>query len=193
MVKVYVTSNVVFENESLDIAVVELQTSGGQSLPGPLTLSQNSLLVEQFTFIGHPGGEYKQLNPIDGFVTFPADQKRYAVQLSQRIRGTDGYIGIDNEDRILFNCSFKEGASGSPGIVVVGGIPVVITVLLQGYPDWFYDSTVDRSDKDQLEKTNILEQGVKMERLYKLFHDHVPSNVCEDIFRANVGVPMDDE
>ena len=190
--KVYLTSNVVFRNEGLDIAIVELRTLRGQTLPGPLTLHKNTLLVDQFTFVGHPGGEIKQLNPIDGFVGLTDDQKKKAVEFSHRFAGTDGFDGIDNPGRILFHCSFQKGGSGAPGLVVVGSIPVVITVLLHGYPDWFYDPKVDKRIKDTVHNHNKIEQGVLMESLYQLLHSEAP-DVCEDIFRGNVGTPMDEE
>ena len=192
MEKVYLTSNVVFRNESLDIAIVELQTLGSQALPEPLTLCKNTLLEDQFTFVGHPGGEVKQLNPIDGFVEIPDEQKKDAVKVSHILTGRNGYDGIDNPGRILFNCSFQKGGSGSPGLVVVANIPVVITVLLRGYPDWFYDSKVDKRIKDKVETRNKIEQGVLMESLHQLLHKESPK-LCEDIFRANVGMPMDVE
>ena len=194
MEKAYLTSNVVFRNESLDIAIVKLRTLGSQALPEPLTLCKNTLLhvEDQFTFVGHPGGEIKQLNSIDGFVQLTNEQKKKAVKFSHQVTGTDGFDGIDNPERILFHCSFQKGGSGSPGLVVVGNIPVVITVLLHGYPDWFYDSKVDKRIKDTVHNHNKIEQGVLMESLYQLFHKESPK-LCEDIFRANVGIPMDVE
>ena len=196
--KVYLTSRVVFSNKALDIAIVELQSSGGQSIPGPLTLSPNTLLEHQFFFVGHPGGEFKQLNPIDGFVKFTKGQMEIAVQFSQKVNpynsvlGTNGYEGIDNPDRILFNCSFQKGGSGSPGLAVVGSEPVVTTVLLHGYPDWFYEPTVAQHKKNEILPGNKLEQGVKMESLHELLQVEAPG-VFKDIFRGNVGTPMDEE
>ena len=190
--KINLSSNVVFKNESLDIAIVELQSTGGQSIPVPLTLSPNTLLEDLFTFVGHPGGEFKQLNPIDGFVTLTNDQKKKAVEFSHRVAGANGFGGIDNQGRILFHCSFQKGGSGSPGLVVVGTKAVVITVLLHGYPDWFYDPKVDKRIKDTVHNHNKIEQGVLMESLYKALHAGVHRDVFDDIFRGNVGTPMDE-
>ena len=192
MKKVYLTSAVVFSNESLDIAIVQLKKPpGSQTLPEPLTLCKETLPEDQFTFVGHPGGEVKQLNPINGFVEITNEQKKEAVIFSHKATGTDGYDGIDNPRRILFHCSFQKGGSGSPGLVVVDDIPVVITVLLHGYPDWFYDSKVDKRIKDTVHNHNKIEQGVLMESLYELLHES--PELCKDIFRANVGIPMDVE
>ena len=64
--KVYFTSNVMFKIEKLDIAIVELKESEGQTLPVPLTVSPNTLTGtrSRFTFVGHPGGEFKSWNVI---------------------------------------------------------------------------------------------------------------------------------
>ena len=192
--KVYFTSNVMFENEKLDVAIVELQESEGQTLPVPLTVSPNTLTGTRprFTFVGHPGGEFKQLNPVDGFVEVDNYQKETASTWSNIVAKTDGYEGIDNPGRILFHCSFQKGGSGSPGIAVVGNTPVVVTVLLHGYPDWFYDPNFDKRIKDTVHNQQRIEQGVLMESLHQLLLAEAP-DICKDIFRTNVGTPMDVE
>ena len=78
------------------------------------------------------------------------------------------------------------------GIAVVGNTPMVVTVLLHGYPDWFYDPNFDKRIKDTVQNQQRIEKGVLMESLHQLFLAEVP-DICKDIFRTNVGTPMDVE
>ena len=177
--KFYLTSNVVFEDEVLDIAVVELKP--GPELPPPFRNFAQPQPGSKFTFVGHPFGEPKQLNQVDGLLAVSEHDKQEAVVWSRRVAGIDGFAGLDTPGRILFHCSFKKGGSGSPGIAVVGEQAVVVTVLLHGYPDWFYDPNFDQNIKNNVGNQQRIEQGVSMRDLYFKMQD-VNADLRDAIF-----------
>lgn len=79
-----------------------------------------------------------------------------------------------NKDRILFNCCASEGASGSPGIVIENDEVVVVTVLLRGYPSWYYDPK--HSDiRSRFPKDICIEQGANMDSVSRRIAHKNPS------------------
>ena len=106
--------------------------------------------------------------------------------------GTNGYLGIGCEGRILFHCSFERGGSGSPGIAIVGNRATAVTVLLCGYPGWFYEPEVDQNIKITVPNNYRIEQGIRMEYLYRKMLEKV-SDICIDIFGPIQSIPMDVE
>ena len=167
--KFYLTSNVVFEDEVLDIAVVELKP--GPELPPPFRNFSQPQPGSKSTFVGHPSGEPKQLNQVDGLSAVNEPIKEEAVEWSSRLARYDGFAGMDAPGRILFTCSFQKGGSGSPGIALIGEQAVVVTVLLHGYPDWFYDPNFDQNIKNSIGNQQRIEQGVSMKDLYFRMRD----------------------
>ena len=178
--KFYLTSNVVFDDEELDIAVVELKPAQ-QPFPLPFPNFAQAQPNSKFTFVGHPFGEPKQLNQVEGLEAVSPETKEEAVAWSREVAGIDGFAGIDTPGRILFHCSFQKGGSGSPGIAMVGQQAVVVTVLLHGYPEWVYDPNFSQEIKNRVENKQRIEQGVSMMDLYLKMHA-VNSDLCYAIF-----------
>lgn len=182
--KFHLSSNVVFEDDVLDIAVVELK-AGAHEFPPPFCNFAQAQPNIKFKFVGHPFGEPKQLNEVDGLLAVSPETKEEAVTWSRQVAGLDGFAGMEIPGRVLFHCSFQKGGSGSPGIAVVEGQAVVVTVLLHGYPDWFYDPNFDQDIKNRVANQQRIEQGVSMMDLYLKMHA-VNRDLCYAIFdRAN--------
>ena len=79
------TSNVVFEDGYLDIAIIELGKD--QEYPTKLAVSRKTFTESSFTFVGHTNGKPKQLNPVEGFVEIDDEQIRSAMDWSQNYAG----------------------------------------------------------------------------------------------------------
>ena len=172
-----------FEDEVLDIAVVELKAA--REFPPPFRNFGQAQPNSKFTFVGHPFGEPKQMNQVDGLSAVSTETKAEAVAWSREVASYDGFAGMETSGRIMFHCSFQKGGSGSPGIAVVGEQAVVVTVLLHGYPDWFYDPNFDQDIKNRVANQQRIEQGVSMIDLHYKIHE-VNSDLCNEIFaRAN--------
>ena len=181
--KFYLTSNVVFEDKDLDVAVVAMKPTTG--FPPPFRHFGQAKPNNKFTFVGHPFGEPKQLNQVDGLLAVSLQTKAEAVAWSRGVSGTDdGFDGIDTPGRILFHCSFEKGGSGSPGIALVGRQAVVVTVLLHGYPNWYYDPNFDQGIKNRVTNQQRIEQGVNMADLYLKMRE-VNRDLCDAIFGSS--------
>ena len=182
--KFYLTSNVAFADDEHDVAVVELQKNDNLNIPFPPEFTSFSIALpnRQFTFIGHPNGEPKMFNPVDGPVELTKETYQVATDWSLSLGQPTGFNGIDSSSRILFQCSFETGGSGSPGITVrYGQEAVVVTMLLRGYPGWYYDANIDQSLKANISKNQRIEQGVNMFSLYQKMHSVNP-DLCIAVF-----------
>lgn len=181
--KFYLTSNVAFKNRVLDVAVIELKR-GTSNFPPAFHTFSKALPNKTFTLVGHPFGEVKQLNETEGLCEINEQNRRALVDWSRHTAGIDGFAGIEVRERILFHCSFEKGASGSPGVAVVDGRAVVVTMLLHGYPDWVYDPACDPAVKNQATNDRRIEQGVNMLELYNTMHAE-DKDLCNAIFGTN--------
>lgn len=57
----------------------------------------------------------------------------------------------------------------------------MVTVLLHGYPDWFYDPNFDQNIKNNVGNQQRIEQGVSMRDLYFKMQD-VNADLRDAIF-----------
>ena len=173
--------NVVFADPVLDVAIVELQSTD-REFPAEFKKFSQALPGKTFFLMGHPGGAGKELNQIDGPFQMTDEFRQEAADWSRRVHGTDGYLGVDNDKKLLFHCSFQQGASGSPGIAVVNGKEaVVVTMLLRGYPEWKYNPNTPPELLAQVGNNQCIEQGVSMFALYQKLHSQ-NIDLCVSIF-----------
>lgn len=185
MRKFYLTGVVKYQNELLDVAVLELAETDGIEFPNALTNFGHASPDKKFAFIGHPSGNVKAKNKVDGPLTLNDAQLKAAIEWSNNLVGFNGFRGIEVPERLLFHCSFQMGGSGSPGIVVEGGKKaVVVTMLLCGYPGWKYDLSVSEQIRAQAAGKCCIEQGVNMVSLYEKMHHESP-DLCAAIFGQN--------
>lgn len=164
--KFSLTRNVAFVDDELDVAVIELKAQPGREFPPEFIRFNRAIPEKKFSFIGHPQGDEKLFNQVDGPVQFSPEMYRSAVNWSNDLGQQNGFEGMENRKRLLFHCSFEKGGSGSPGIAIVDGKEAVVTMLLRGYPGWFYDPNLDQTIRDQVGKNQLIEQGVNMVALY---------------------------
>ncbi|KAL3874780.1 hypothetical protein ACJMK2_037749 [Sinanodonta woodiana] len=94
-----------------------------------------------------------------------------------------GYEGAENQSKILFDCTFSKGASGSPGFIISSHMPYIVTMLLRGYPDWLYDENVSKKEKTGIQDGYTFEQGVCLSEVYDDMKVRNPE-LCLEIFGA---------
>lgn len=91
---------------------------------------------------------------------------------------------LTNPSRLLFSCASSKGASGSPGIqITANGQIVVVTMLLHGYPDFFYDKDCELL-KANWPKEYTIEQGVNFASVFAKMKKN-NSSLSDEIFPAS--------
>ena len=183
----YLTSNVKFQDQELDVAILELKEneSTGIQFPDAFINFSHASPNKKFTFIGHPDGNVKKQNEVDGPYYLDNEMYAKAVDWSMRENGSNGFEGANMPERLLFHCSFQQGGSGSPGLAVEGGKKaVVVTMLLRGYPEWYYAPDCNPQIRARVSPDQCIEQGVDMVSLYHKMH-RINRDLCNSIFGQN--------
>ena len=185
------------ENDCIVLEIMPCQDEATFPIPEPFTVF--SSYVSEFYLIGHTGGYGKDFD----HVTYIADPSDHIIKDDIAFMKTESLEimrnnGIDqnrfhfesgeydyalNEKRILFHCNSSKGASGAPGIQVKDGHIVVVTMLLHGYPDWYYDSCQELSQLKQHWPMNYcIEQGALMREIYlKMVAKN--TELCREVFQ----------
>lgn len=195
-VKAPATKNdIPFFDRNTDCIVLELQQS--DILPLPFQMFSVPRLDGHFHLIGHSSCEPKHtdkvdviLDPTSNVVQRDIEAVKAASEEFLRRNGKDttsckfedGFPNIlNNNDRFLFHTCLGKGASGSPGVLVQeNGTLVVVTMLLHGYPDWFYSERC--SDiRQNWNPEYCVEQGANMVSVYNAMLDK-NIQLCSEIF-----------
>lgn len=189
--KFYFKDIVHFMDDSTDTAVLELDNNTlGAAIPPPFTFFSLPRLNHRFSLIGHSEGKRMQINHVDKFIDANNTETQQNIisvkQLSLQLTGKDYEFQphhiLTNPNRFLFHCKFSKGASGSPGLVVLeDGRVVVVTMLLCGLPDWYYDNSVPNDLKNNWPKEYCVEQGVNFKSVYEHMLIQNPT-LCHEIF-----------
>ncbi|XP_060600573.1 uncharacterized protein LOC132754002 [Ruditapes philippinarum] len=184
-----------FHDDATDCAVLELEdNSMGTEMPLSFTFFSLPRLNNRFTFIGHSLGSRMEFNHVDRIIDLnSADTQRdiiHVKQTSLQHSGKDYEMPphniLTNPNRFLFHCKFTKGASGSPGVVILpDGRVVVVTMLLCGLPDWYYDPAVQDNVKNSWLKQYCVEQGVNLKSVYEKMFRNNPT-LCQQIFFDHV-------
>ncbi|XP_053382036.1 uncharacterized protein LOC128549418 [Mercenaria mercenaria] len=174
---VYSLTSVVFSDEETDVAVIKLAENSQM----PPAFEHFIAPVENFNLIGHSKKDVMKINPvtkvfIEGKCPRLSDEISRTRSLSREHTAApcdfEQFNSLTNKDRFLFHCKFTKGASGSPGIVLKGNNIHVTTVLVYGYPDWYYDPTQARL-REIWPIKYCIEQGANMQ------------SVCRNMFKAD--------
>ncbi|XP_053391286.1 uncharacterized protein LOC128554082 [Mercenaria mercenaria] len=184
----YLIKEVVYSNDETDIAVVEL-LDHQRVMPPHVTSFCSPVLDRSFHLIGHSKGNVMETNLVTKIIDKDDPKIKFCLDQLQRMScqhtGGKGYDtppndSVHNPYRFLFQCKFTKGASGSPGIVLVGKTIYVTTVLLHGYPDWYYDPTMEVYKNNWLDE-HCVQQGVNIMSVCEMMRATHPS-LCQDIF-----------
>jgi len=198
-------SDIPFFDEETDCIVLEIEPCQDVArfpMPEPFTLF--SPAVGKFDLIGHTGGDPKACDTVTDIVD-PSDDRTKAditflkqqcdvmkqqneVMMRNNRMDSNRFVfdygdhnNALNEKRILFHCNSSKGASGAPGIQVLeDGRIVVVTMLLHGYPDWYYDKQFATFTPDW-PKIYCIEQGTVMREVYLKMLAKKPE-LCTEVF-----------
>ncbi|XP_060578485.1 uncharacterized protein LOC132735549 [Ruditapes philippinarum] len=188
------TAAVPFRDNETDCAILELEEKcNGTELPRSFKYFSLPRLNQRFTFIGHSLGKLMEFNHVDKIIDIGSVQtKSDIIQVKQKSLEHSGkdydmppHNILTNPKRFLFHCKFTKGASGSPGVVTLpDGRYVVVTMLLCGLPDWYYDSNVDARVICSWPKDHCVEQGVNLKSVYEKMYQENKS-LCYHIFNVH--------
>lgn len=174
-----------FEDDELDVAVLELEEP--HNFPEKFSVFSGPAANDKVFLIGHPHGERMMLNTMDA--SYDMTMEKYGVLKEASIKHCSKEYDLPhpntltNLDRYLLNCKFTKGASGAPGVVVQeDGTVIVVTMLLRGYPDWYYDPDLPEELRISWPQDFCIEQGANMNSVYFKMKEREPE-LCTDIFR----------
>lgn len=167
---------VLYYNEKLDIAVLQIKENlYGTTFPKPLenfvNFTRQIHEKNSIYLIGHTGAGKKCVDHV----------LKYWDPLSHRIKDLYewcekefnlkhgfGYTGIGDETRLHFQCMFRHGASGCPGFIVPpGGEAKVVTVLLRGFPDFYYFDNFTDEERERVPTEKLIQQGSNIDAIKK--------------------------
>ncbi|XP_056001301.1 uncharacterized protein LOC125655555 isoform X2 [Ostrea edulis] len=182
-----------FVSVKYDIAILELELDAlDRPLPPSLPLASINL-PEKLHVLGHPGGGILQFDPACDIIR---DEnalnkiKREAVDLFTELgekasRVKEEYSECKlSKDHILFHCSTStaHGASGSPLIQIIGENPIVIGILLKGYPKIYYNKYRDNKSVNQQHPGLLIESGISMKMLKDLLIEQNLTELANKLF-----------
>ena len=160
---------ILYRNEHLDTVILQLKPSEFGT-PFPAAISN----IEYFNvaqheacsifLVGHSHSGVKEMDKIIKYWDPLPHRVKELEKWSQKTYGSSydmqGHIGLEN--RIMFDCSFRQGASGSPGFhVYPNGQVVLLTMLLRGYPDFYYMDNFEK-ERDKIDSRYLKQQGVNI-------------------------------
>lgn len=165
-----VEPKILYMDESREIAILQLKPHDQMSFPPPIKkfvrLNPFTDENEEIFLIGHDKGESKKINAGIG-IWNPTPKKLKDLQMTSIEYGKeDGYIDIDRKDRLVIQCKFASGASGSPGMVIYNNVPHVAFVYIRGFPDFYYNQQFPDEKRKRFPSDKLLQQGVNIGNLF---------------------------
>ncbi|KAL3854313.1 hypothetical protein ACJMK2_013587 [Sinanodonta woodiana] len=160
---------IIYESVDLDTVILKLKPDI-KLYPPPLTKFTDVTRLYHDTshghFIGHSQADIKKTDRYQ-IVTLTQSKIDEAKKWSMDFENVNGYDGIENKQRVLFHCSFVQGASGSPGFWINprDSQAYVELMLLCGYPTWLYDKY--QGNTRGIPNDHFVEQGVSMKSVYE--------------------------
>lgn len=168
--------DVLYHNEKLDIAVLQIKENlYGTTFPKPLENFVNFTrqIHEKYSIylIGHTGAGKKSVDHVLKYW----DPLRHRIKELYEwceeefvLKHGFGYTGIGDETRLHFQCMFRHGASGCPGFIVPpGGEARVVTVLLRGFPDFYYFDNFTDEERERVPTEKLIQQGSNIDAIKK--------------------------
>ncbi|CAC5401539.1 unnamed protein product [Mytilus coruscus] len=165
---IFYFKDMVYENEELDTAILELEADSNRSFPPPINILESIDDDRPIYLIGHPNGQPLMDDPkieIYQYCKNDVDRaNKKAGTITKDYR--DHYEGIDDQQKCLFHCASQHGASGALGVMVTPHFdePVGVLMLLRGFPNFYYSKHLSFSDEDKKDVL-IVEQGVLLKSI----------------------------
>ncbi|XP_053375266.1 antiviral innate immune response receptor RIG-I-like isoform X2 [Mercenaria mercenaria] len=184
--EVYRIEKVIFLNQDLDVAVLELANSDS-TLPPKMQLSKDDvdiLNVKEVSLIGygHPGKSYiKHLDPRCKLISAQShrfleahtwlDQNITYIKNAVSKLGQDpaivdkGYGCYADNNKIIFDCFMQQGASGSPALTYNNyGQVKVAGILTHGLPEFYF--LMPELTRHLVDSNHRFEVASKMSSIY---------------------------
>ncbi|CAC5416068.1 unnamed protein product [Mytilus coruscus] len=182
-----VEPRVLFMDESLDVAVLQLKPDNQKQFPPPLKMFDrlNSQQDEDkpIYLISHNKGEIKKVNSRIGIWDPTEDRIKDLEKVCQKYGKPNGYKDLDKKDRLVIQCEFVGGASGSPGIVIYNNVAYVVFVYIRGFPSFYYSQHFPEKDKRTFPREKLFQQGVNIGDLFDTMSKNaVHFKLCNEIF-----------
>ncbi|KAL3854536.1 hypothetical protein ACJMK2_013801 [Sinanodonta woodiana] len=157
-----------YESVDLDTVILKLKPNTMEYPPALTKFDDGSRFIQDKSvgyFIGHSQSLIKKTDKYQ-IVTLTQSDIDKAKEWSMKRENLNGYDGIENQQRILFHCSFEKGASGSPGFWFnqCDGEAYVELMLVCGYPTWIYDKY--QGNTIGIPNSCLVEQGISMKSVY---------------------------
>jgi hypothetical protein len=186
-----VEPEVLYCNETLDTAILRLKPNGKVvTFPPPFRLHYFLIPAEDedltIYLIGHPDGSRQRVN-LDVGLWNPTEERMQSLETFCRDKGYEykGYAELDKTERLVLKCEFEHGASGCPGVVVLGDNQVyLVTMFLKGFPDFYCSKLFKGEEKKKFPKSKLFQQGVNIRAIYEdLKKNPMYAHIFEDIFK----------
>ncbi|CAC5419694.1 unnamed protein product [Mytilus coruscus] len=165
-----VEPRVLFMDESLDVAVLQLKPDNQKQFPPPLQkfykLNPKKDEDKHIYLISHNKGIKKEVNSGIGIWNPTEKRMEDLERFCQKYGQQNGYIELDRKDRIVIQCEFVGGASGSPGIVIFNNVAHVVFVYIRGFPSFYYSKQFTGEKKRKYPSEKLLQQGVNIGDLF---------------------------
>ncbi|OPL20986.1 triple collagen helix repeat-containing, partial [Mytilus galloprovincialis] len=165
-----VIPKVLLIDKSLDIAVLQLKRDEKKPFPPPLkmfhVLNTEKDGDKQIYLISHNKSKKKEVN--SGIGIWKPTEKRLEdlEKFCQQYGEENGYIGLERKDRLVIQCDFVGGASGSPGIVILNNVAYVVLVYIRGFPSFYHNQQFSEEQKRTFPRDKLFQHGVNIGNLF---------------------------
>ena len=157
-----------YKNKDLDIAILKLRPKENKAFPPSIGRFSPLIKDKPVYLIGHPNAEPMVIDPKIKIYKYSKEKvnKSNKWAIANGFSYGNHYEGIKDRKKILFHCTFKEGASGALGVMVMPhhDEPVGVLMLICGYPGFYYSQNRSFSNTDK-ENFLIVEQGVLLKSI----------------------------
>ncbi|VDI48070.1 Hypothetical predicted protein [Mytilus galloprovincialis] len=165
-----VIPKVLLIDKSLDVAVLQLKPDEKKPFPPPLkmfhVLNSEKDGDKQIYLISHNQSKKKEVN--SGIGIWKPTEKRLLdlEKFCQQYGEENGYIGLERKDRLVIQCDFVGGASGSPGIVILNNVAYVVLVYIRGFPSFYHNELFSEEQKRTFPRDKLFQHGVNIGNLF---------------------------
>lgn len=137
-------NDVAYLDEEHDFVVLKLKCHhAGVGFPPPVTCF-GKVSISEIHIVGHPDG--REMKEDDIFPYWSTEHKNKIKELGNWSKDffpdkVDYYsILLEPPEKILFDTTFAQGASGSPGVIIRHNKPCLVLILAGGTPKFIYDN-----------------------------------------------------
>jgi hypothetical protein len=186
-----------YVNKEYDVAVLELKERIDEvDFPPCLTLFSKFPSPCTVHLIGHPEGrQMKEDSEVMASFIYPNNRCDKRIEelgqwSKQNLRDTenpsqnkDYYIALRRPPRkILFDTTFGQGSSGSPGVIEKDGREIVVLIMRGGVPTCYYENKIHVEPNRRVEYGYAMEDICKKMKMSKMeLARRLFGGLCDDV------------